>query len=236
MTRNSQLRPIGILGGTFDPIHYGHLRVALELYEDLGLREVRMIPARQPPHRGAPGASAEQRVAMLKAALAGQKALRLDTREMERDGPSYTVDTLRSLRTEVGETPLCLIMGADAFGALDTWHRWREVADGAHLIVAHRPGWAVDTANGPGRELRGRIITDASALFERPAGYVLPWPVTQLAISASKIRDLVASGRTARYLLPERTLKLINSMGLYRDSAGEHASRRIEKGRTGRAG
>ena len=206
---------MGIFGGTFDPVHFGHLRVAFELYQDLDLAEVRMIPARQPPHRGAPNASPEQRVALLKAALAGQSALRLDLREMDREGPSYTVDTLSSLRADLGDTPLCLIMGSDAFGSLGSWHRWEAIVENAHIIVAHRPGWHLDTDAGIGRRLRDRITNEPGALRAAPAGRVLPWQVTQLAISSTRIREMLAQGLSPRYLLPQGVLKLIESQKLY---------------------
>ncbi len=212
---------IGILGGTFDPVHFGHLRIALELQEALGLQEVRMMPSRQPPHRPPPVATAKQRLAMLQAALAGQSALRADDRELHREGPSYTVDTMASLRAELGDTPLCLILGADAFLGLESWHRWREVADGAHLIVAHRPGWTLDVSVGVGFTLRDRTIRDPAQLRTQAAGYVLPWPVTQLDISATRIRAIVAAGKSPRYLLPEEVWKLIQSEGLYQTIPGD---------------
>jgi len=208
---------IGIFGGTFDPIHFGHLRCAWEIAEQLALREVRMLPARVPPHRDPPVASADQRRRLLELALAGQTLLRLDTRELERDGPSYMVDTLSSLRSEVNDEPLCLILGQDAFSGLDTWHRWQTIPELAHLVVITRPGSA-RAASGPVRELAERCgVGSVHELRVRPAGAVLFRTVTPLAISASGIRGLLAAGRSPRYLLPDAVLDCVQREGLYLD-------------------
>jgi nicotinate-nucleotide adenylyltransferase len=212
------MHPVGILGGTFDPVHCGHLRSALELLTELELEEVRLIPCRIPPHRAAPIAAAEQRVAMLRAAVAGESALRVDTRELSRPGPSYTVGTLASLRSELGTTPLCLILGADAFAALDTWHRWGELVELAHLVVMRRPGRA-HLHSAMRKCLQDRYVERPRALAERPCGYVLEWGVTQLAISATHIRSLLACGKSPRYLLPDSVLELIRREGLYESGA-----------------
>lgn len=208
---------IGIFGGTFDPIHFGHLRCAWEIAEQLALREVRMLPARVPPHREQPVASADQRRRLLELALAGQTLLRLDARELERDGPSYMVDTLSSLRGEVNDEPLCLILGQDAFNGLDTWHRWEAIPGLAHLVVITRPGSAL-AESGPVRALVERCgVESADELRARPAGAVLFRTVTPLAISASGIRGLLAEGRSPRYLLPDAVLDCVQREGLYLD-------------------
>ncbi len=211
------MKPIGILGGTFDPVHHGHLRLALEAHEGLGLEVVRLIPLHQPPHRGAPIASSEQRLAMLHAAVSGEPALRVDDRELRRDAVSYTVDTLSSLRAELGEdVPLCLLMGMDAFRALDTWHRWRELIELAHLVVASRPDAALPET-GPVHDLLGRHIThNLDDLHRKPAGYIFRQPIPPLDISASNIRALIAAGRNPRYLLPEGAIAIIHQHQLYR--------------------
>ncbi len=169
---------IGILGGTFDPIHHGHLRCAQELLQDLPLDEVRLVPCRIPPHRDTPQASAEQRLRMLKAALDGAPGLTVDDRELSREGPSYTVDTLHSLRAEFGATPLCLIVGMDAFNGLDRWHRWQELIGLAHIVVAHRPGWLPPQAGAVAELLSSHAIQSATELRARPAGRSLAWPRT----------------------------------------------------------
>jgi nicotinate-nucleotide adenylyltransferase len=194
-------RPLAIFGGTFDPIHIGHLTVAWEAAELLDA-EVHLMPANVPPHRAAPLASAAERVAMLHAALAGQSRLALDARELERDGPSYTIDTLRELRAEQGERPLVLLLGADAFAGLPGWHRWRELFDFAHIGVLSRPGVDVECADVLLDEIAARRVDDMADLHRQPSGQLIELAVTPLEVSATRIRELLAAGRDPRYLLP----------------------------------
>lgn len=197
------MRPLAILGGTFDPVHLGHLRVAWEAAEALEA-EVRLMPAHVPPHRPAPLASAAQRVAMLEAALAGQQRLTLDTRELRRDGASYTVDTLRELRDELpAAQALILLLGADAFAGLPTWHRWRELFEHAHIVVLTRPGHHAPLPAELTAEIAPRRVASRAELRLAAAGKVLDLPVTPLEISASAVRALLAAGREPRWLLPD---------------------------------
>ncbi len=208
---------IGIFGGTFDPIHYGHLRCALEIAEQLELNEVRLLPCGQPPHRSAPLASSQQRRQAIELALAGQSLLRLDTRELDRPGPSYMVDTLTELRAEIGQDSLCLILGQDAFNGLADWHRWEQVPELAHLIVISRPG-AEQPSNGPiGALIDARSVESLDELRAKPAGAILFRSVTPLGFSASGIRRMLASGRSPRYLLPDAVLGYIEQQGMYRN-------------------
>jgi len=210
---------IGIFGGTFDPIHFGHLRPALELQEQLGLQRMLMLPCAVPPHRPQPLASSEQRLAMLQLAIADEPTLELDQRELQRGGPSYMVDTLHSLREELGNTPLCLCLGLDAFLGLPGWHRWQELLELAHIAVAHRPGWKLEqTMIAPElqRLMESHLRTESTALSESPAGAILLQPVTQLAISATDIRERIAAGHSARYLMPEQVWNYIQEKQLYR--------------------
>ncbi|HEY6940916.1 nicotinate-nucleotide adenylyltransferase [Dokdonella sp.] len=198
------MRPLALFGGTFDPVHNAHLRVAWEAAEALDA-DVRLLPASAPPHRDPPRANAEQRAALVRAALAGQQRLVLDTRELRRGGPSYTIDTLAEVRGEIGaERPLVLLVGADAFAGLATWHRWRELFDFAHIGVLTRPG---HEAGALPTELRTKIASrrcaDAASLRESPAGRVLAIAVTPLEISASQVRALLAAGREPRWLVPD---------------------------------
>jgi nicotinate-nucleotide adenylyltransferase len=193
--------PLAVFGGTFDPVHLGHLSVAWEAAELLDA-EVRLLPASVPPHRAPPIATAAQRVAILRAALQGQSRLTLDTRELDRAGPSYTIDTLHELRAEQGERPLVLLLGADAFAGLASWHRWRELFEAAHIGVLSRPGVATRLPDALEREVAGRRIADAAELRALPAGKVIELAVTPLEISATRIRELLAAGRDPRYLLP----------------------------------
>lgn len=194
-------RPLAIFGGTFDPIHIGHLTVAWEASELLDA-EVRLMPANVPPHRPAPLASPAERVAMLRAALAGQARLVLDARELERAGPSYTIDTLRELRAEQGARPLVLLLGADAFAGLPTWNRWRELFDFAHIGVLSRPGVEAARPESLAGEVAARRVDDVAALHAQPCGKLIELAVTPLEVSATRIRELLAAGRDPRYLLP----------------------------------
>lgn len=214
---NPSPRPIGILGGTFDPIHDGHLRPALELLETLNLAEIRFIPCRIPAHRAAPFITAEQRLKLVQLATAGQAGFVVDDRELRREGPSYMADTLASLRAELGDgVPLCLILGIDAFRGLPTWRRWRELSRFAHLVVMRRPG--PDQPLPPALEalVRAHTVGDAGALRQATAGGILFQTVTQLDISATKIRALLACGQSPRYLLPDAALAYIRDRSLYR--------------------
>ena len=194
-------KPLALFGGTFDPVHLGHLSVAWEAAELLDA-EVRLLPASMPPHRMPPIATAAQRVAILRIALQGQSRLTLDTRELDRAGPSFTIDTLHGLRAEQGGRPLVLLLGADAFAGLASWHRWRELFEAAHIGVLSRPGVSAGLPDELEREVAGRRIADAAGLRALPAGKVVELAVTPLEISATRIRELLAAGRDPRYLLP----------------------------------
>jgi nicotinate-nucleotide adenylyltransferase len=209
--------PVAVFGGTFDPIHFGHLRVAWEVSEQLDC-EVRLMPSAQPPHRSAPSGSAADRAAMIEMALAGQGRLRLDRRELERTGPSYSVDTLLELREELGpDRPLIFVLGADAFRALPAWHRWQELTGLAHLVAMTRPRQRLDKLEP---DLHNAMAGRWTGLVERlrgePAGRVMVIRVTPLAISSSLIRASLAEGRLPRYLLPQPVLDHIQARGLYR--------------------
>ena len=209
------LRSVAVLGGTFDPVHIGHLRSALELRERLAFEQVRLMPCHRPPHRAQPGASAEQRLRMLELALAGETELCADARELRRPGPSYTFDTLTELRAELGaHCSLSLIMGADAFAGLDTWHRWRELPQLAHIVVMARPDCPLP-AEGPVAELLRALRAEPAVLREKICGAIVPVALTPLPISATAIRELLRSGRSPRYLLPDAVWSFIREHALY---------------------
>jgi nicotinate-nucleotide adenylyltransferase len=195
------MKPLALFGGTFDPIHIGHLSVAWEASELLDA-EVRLMPASVPPHRSAPTATAEQRVEMLRAALRGQSRLTLDTRELDRSGPSYTIDTLEEFREEFGDRPLVLLLGADAFAGLRSWQRWRDLFDVTHIGVINRPGVDTFISVELERAVAPRRTDDPAVVRAQPAGRVIELTVTPLEISATRIRELLAAGRDPRYLLP----------------------------------
>lgn len=207
---------IGVLGGTFDPIHFGHLRLALELKQSLGLSQMRLMPCHRPVHRGEPQVSSAQRAEMIRLALLDCPELTLDERELRRDTPSYTFDTLRSLRAELGAAvSLIWAMGTDAFAALDSWNRWQELLDYTHLVVIERPGFSLPDA-GPVARLLQQHRAPASALDELPAGAIVLPSLRLLDISATGIRAQLAAGESAQFLLPESVRRYILAEGLYR--------------------
>ncbi len=206
---------LGILGGTFDPIHIGHLRTGVEVKDALALRELRYIPCRLPPHRSEPAATPEQRLAMVAAALEGEEVLIGDGRELQREGPSYTVDTLNELREELGDEAIGLIIGADAFQEITSWYRWSQLIELAHLIVVHRPGWEMCIPADAAELLSGRVTKDRDEMAGLPAGLVWFQPVTPLQISATVIRENVRCGRSIRYLVPDTVERFINDQRLY---------------------
>lgn len=217
------LTATGILGGTFDPIHFGHLRLAQEALEQCGLAAVRFIPAGTPPHRGTPDASAEHRLAMAHLAVHGNPGFILDEREVRLETPCYTVDTLNALRADVGqEHSLCLLMGGDAFLQLHTWHEWRQLFALAHIIVMQRAGGApLGNAMSSAdpvllAEYRARLAPGPAALGESSAGAILVVDMPALEISATDIRNRCAASRSIRYLVPDAVADYIESNRLYR--------------------
>ncbi|MCK6394924.1 nicotinate-nucleotide adenylyltransferase [Zoogloea sp.] len=209
---------LGIFGGTFDPIHYGHLRLAEAAREALGLESVRLIPAGQPPHRATPGASGAHRLAMARLAAADNPAFEVDPAEVEAAQASFTILTLERLRATLGaERPLVLLLGVDAFLGLPGWQRWTELFDFAHLAVANRPGYSLDESRLPdalARHVEQRRA-NPEALAEAPAGRLVSFSMTPLAISATDIRSRAASGQSLRYLLPPPVLDYISRHQLY---------------------
>jgi len=210
-TQNSKLG-VGVFGGTFDPIHYGHLRPAQEALEKLALAEVRFIPAAQPPHRPPPVASAEQRLAMLELAIRGRPAFRADDRELRRPGPSYTVLTLESLRAELSAVPLCLLIGMDQFRSFETWHRWQDIPALTHIVVLSRPGAASGSLPA---WARGRVTENVADLQQTPAGRLVFLAVSPQDISATRIRAALAQGGPVAGMLPEAVLEYIRVNHIY---------------------
>ena len=210
------MRPIGVFGGTFDPIHYGHLRSAFEMLQALSFDEVRFIPCGDPPHRGITFATAEQRLRLVELAVSGQQGFRADDRELRRDGPSWTIDTLVELRGEFPQRSLGLILGMDAFLGLPGWHRWEEILAQAHIIVAHRPGWKAPDIGALGDLIAECGTHRVDDLHEQTHGRVHIHAVTQLEIASTEIRDLVAAGRDPRFLMPDDVRDEILETGLYK--------------------
>jgi nicotinate-nucleotide adenylyltransferase len=213
--------PIAILGGTFDPVHYGHLRFADEVRRALGLAELRLVPAGEPPHRSRPVAAAVDRLAMLRLAVAEFPGLVVDEREIARSGKSYTVPTLEEIRREDGERPLLLLVGADAFRGLPTWHRWRDIFALAHIVVVARPGTppGSDLPAPLAAEWNSRRTHDMARLFSAPAGFIYEQAIEPQPIAATAIRAQLAHGAAGRAavsgLLPHAVLAYIDQHDLY---------------------
>ncbi|MBA1276666.1 MULTISPECIES: nicotinate-nucleotide adenylyltransferase [Pseudomonadaceae] len=211
-------RRIGVLGGTFDPVHIGHLRGAVEVAEALGLDEVRLVPNFRPPHRETPNSSAQDRLAMVRLAARELPLLKVDSRELERDKPSYTLDTLESLREEMeADDQLFLIMGWDAFCGLPSWHRWDELLDHCHVLVMQRPDADSEAPEALRDLLAARNVNDPLALAGSSGQIAFVWQAP-LGVSATRIRQFLASGRSVRFLVPDAVLAYINAHGLYRAS------------------
>ncbi len=213
---------IGVFGGTFDPIHFGHLRPALDCFQALRLQELRLVPLNVAVHRPQPLASAGLRLAMLEAAIAGQPGFVSDPLELMRPGGSYSHDTLVSLRARVGNSPpLCLLVGGDAFTGFLDWYRPAEILELAHLVVMRRPGSASTAGLDPGllRLYGERGCDGPDALAASPAGRILMQDVTQIDISSTRVRQLIRRGLSPRYLLPDDVLAIIEREGLYRSDA-----------------
>jgi len=211
---------IGLFGGTFDPVHFGHLRLATELAEAFRLDQVLFIPAGLPYHRGrAAHAASEERLTMLKLATARDARFDVDARELEREGDTYTYDTLAQIRAERGpDASLVFLTGSDTFAKIDEWHRWTELFDLAHFGVAIRADDAQWFSKGPGafpKEAWPRITLNLRELLGSPAGKVMTFSMTPLAISSTAIRALAAEGASIRYLAPDPVVEYIRSHQLY---------------------
>jgi nicotinate-nucleotide adenylyltransferase len=213
MTRSTQA--IGIFGGTFDPVHYGHLRAALESMERLQLQDFRLLPAGTPPHRASTFASADHRLAMLKLALSRYPELQVDDREVRREGSSYMVDTLGEIRREEGEAPILMMIGQDAANVLDQWYDWQKLFDLAHLVIMRRPESKHIYSGALFEQVQPRLVNDPDQLRKTPAGLILPLEVTQLAISSTEIRRQIHAGLSPRFLLPDSVIEYILEHGLY---------------------
>ncbi|MDP2809364.1 MAG: nicotinate-nucleotide adenylyltransferase [Rhodocyclaceae bacterium] len=212
-------RPLGILGGTFDPIHNAHLRLAEEATSQLRIGGVLWIPAGQPAHRSPPVAPAADRLAMVRRAVAGHPDWRIDDSEIASDEPSYTVPTLERLRQAHGEDhSLVLLLGADAFLGLASWHRWRDLFRLAHVAVVSRPGFdlAMAAMDGALADEFNRRQSQPASLGAAPAGAIVPFTMEAGTVSSTTVRALLAAGADAGELLPAPVLEYIASHHLYR--------------------
>lgn len=211
----SAVKNIGILGGMFDPVHFGHLRMALAAQQDYSLDEVRLIPCHHPVHRDEPVVDAQHRLAMLYRATRVEKRLVVDNRECMRPGPSYMIETLESLRAEFPDERLMLLLGADAFNKFDDWKRWRDICGIAHLIVVTRPGWEIDPSKKIRKFCKANQVESFEEMCNSQYGKVLEYSFTPLMIASSEIRDLIRQKKSVRYLLPNTVINYIKKHKLY---------------------
>ena len=209
------MKPIGVFGGTFDPIHYGHLRTAFELLQALNFEEIRFMPCGNPPHRDQAHADAEFRFEMVAAAIEGQHGFVIDDRELSRKGPSYSVDSLNTLRTDFPLRSIALIIGMDAFINLPKWHQWQEILQLSHIVVAHRPGWRLPDIGPLGELLTTKGTHRVDDLHEAKSGHIYIHDVTQLEISSSEIRELISLNRIPRFLMPDSVCEIIKRTRCY---------------------
>jgi len=212
---NKNHAPIGIFGGTFDPIHDGHLRAALEILQKLQLKEVRFVPCKKPVHEKVSHAHTEERLAMVKSAIKDIPGLCIDDREILRETPSYMVTTLESLREELGKTPIFLILGVDAFAKLDSWHQWEKLIELSHIIVINRPGHALPQSGKVVDLMKQYQTNQAEELYHSPAGKILFLATTPLDISSTQIRNDISAGKNTTYLIPDEVYDYIRKHHLY---------------------
>jgi len=213
--QHSITTPLAVFGGTFDPVHYAHLRCADEARKKLELDTLYLLPAGSPPHRAAPQASKQQRLDMLQLATQEFPALQIDCRELDRDGPSYMVDSLQDLRTELPGRPLLLVIGQDAANQLQGWHHWQQLFSLAHIIIMTRPGAAPEYPPELAQQIQQRLVPDGQILVRAPAGSVLTLEVTAINICATTIKSMIRLGRSPQAMLPESVLDYIRGQGLY---------------------
>jgi nicotinate-nucleotide adenylyltransferase len=218
----ASIDPLLILGGTFDPVHFGHLRAAKEVREQLGVKSVSLMPAGNPPHRQNSVSDPQHRLAMLQIGTKGMIGVHIDQRELNRDGPSYMVDTLVEIRGEARERPVILIIGQDSANTLDSWHRWQDILPLAHLVIMTRPAKPVTYSTDLELTLTRHLAEEPACLWSAPAGRVLNVQITEQDISSSQIRAMIRKGESPGPLLPGGVLSYIEMHGLYQtDLHGE---------------
>lgn len=206
---------IGLLGGTFDPVHFGHLRAALEVQQILHLSQVHFLPCQMPVHKNTTQTLAKHRLAMLTLATQSEPTFIVDTREVYRDTPSYMIETLQSLREEFKEASLLLLLGSDVFPELPTWHQWEHILDYAHIIIMLRPNKRLVLETALKQYLEQHTVHDAGILETETHGGIYVQAITALDISSTMIRYQLDAGLNPRYLLPDAVLAYIKEQNLY---------------------
>ena len=217
MDRSDNKMAVALFGGTFNPVHNGHLRIASELAELLPISELRMMPCGVPPHRDKKMVSAQQRLEMLQIGIGHDNpALTIEDIELQRTTPSYSIDTVNLIRRNLGPSvPLILCLGMDALASISSWHRWEQLLDFCHIAVSSRPGFAAPK-KGPLYEwINQHCCADLSKLEERPAGHIYFCDLTMLAVSSTIIRDKVKNKESIRYMTPDSVVNYIQQHRLY---------------------
>lgn len=213
---------MGIFGGTFDPVHCGHLHLAETAFKHLNLSELRFIPLHIPPHQALPQASPTQRLEMLKIATENHSHFTVDDCEIKRGGITYTIDTLKVLRQESRETSLCMLMGIDSFNTLPYWRAWQSFLDYTHIIIVNRPQNDTTIADQTLRRIMHGATTDSvSPLRQKTAGYFMRLSAQMLDISSTKIRNILQESDAEPIELPDEVLHFIKKNHLY----GAYATR-----------
>ena len=212
----SNFQRIGIMGGMYNPVHNAHLRVAIECQEKFNFDELKMLPCAVPPHRDSPEVDSQQRCEMLRLALSDVDNISVDTRELDRSGMSYTVDTLRSLKIDFPDVKLFLIVGSDAFQGLNTWHKWKEILQLSNIVIAQRPDNENNLKSEVGQQLKECFTKDIDAFLDSDAGQVFSLVVSQMEISSSQIRELIGKNMSAQFLVPDVVLDFIKEYKLYK--------------------
>lgn len=208
---------VAIMGGTFDPIHNGHLRTAVEILDRFSFKELRLIPCYQPVHKGQPSITALQRLEMVNMAISADSRLKVDDREILREGPSYSIDTLKEIRAQIGpEEPLIMVLGMDSFLSIPTWANWQELIQYAHILVVSRPGWEPDLISELNAFCENYRAATSHELQCAPAGLIWLETLPSLEISSSMIRGLCRKRESIAYLLPEPVQTYIIQHHLYR--------------------
>lgn len=210
-----QQQAIGFLGGTFDPIHFGHLRPALEITEALSLRQLFIMPNHIPPHKPASHGSAKQRCKMVELAISQQTRMAIDQRELRRDKPSYTIETLKELKMEYPDTPICFIMGMDSLISFDKWFDWQNILSYCHLVISHRPGWQSKFNTQVSALVAKHQTTEKHDLHNIQFGKIYFQATSQLAISSTEIRELLNQDISIDFLTPDSVINYIKKHHLY---------------------
>jgi nicotinate-nucleotide adenylyltransferase len=208
-------QPIGILGGTFDPVHNGHLHLATTFLKELDLAEIRFVPLNNPPHRPAPVASSEQRLEMLNLAIENHTHFKVDDCELQKEEVSYTVDTLKLLRKNIDDTPLCMLIGMDSFKTLNNWHQWRSLLNFAHIVIANRPGANEEMVSEIQELMNSHMTKSVIDLHQQAAGCIMKLDIAMLDISSTQIRNNFQSHLKSESLLPNKVLDFIQAHHLY---------------------